>query len=116
MTGWSLSEHGEWSKFSNFETAVHVPFILHIPGMTTHLDTNQVEAAGLKSNVLVELVDLFPTLVDLVKLKAIPQCVENKTGVELCTEGVSLLPVIQHVITGQKVSMTFKMMILTKFK
>ncbi|XP_064607791.1 iduronate 2-sulfatase-like [Liolophura sinensis] len=30
--GWSLGEHQEWSKFSNFEVAVRVPLIVYIPG------------------------------------------------------------------------------------
>jgi len=28
LTGWSLGEHSEWSKFSNFEVATRVPFII----------------------------------------------------------------------------------------
>uniref|UniRef100_A0A1B6C2X0 Sulfatase N-terminal domain-containing protein n=1 Tax=Clastoptera arizonana TaxID=38151 RepID=A0A1B6C2X0_9HEMI len=100
--GWSLSEHGEWSKFSTYETAVQVPFILRIPGITsnTYKDINQ--GPGLTSDVLVELVDLFPTLIDLVNLDPIPLCPENNVDVELCTEGVSLLPVIQNLSRGGK--------------
>ncbi|XP_014772795.1 iduronate 2-sulfatase [Octopus bimaculoides] len=33
--GWVLGEHQAWSKFSNFEEAVRVPFIMHIPGLTS---------------------------------------------------------------------------------
>uniref|UniRef100_A0A0B7BS34 Sulfatase N-terminal domain-containing protein n=1 Tax=Arion vulgaris TaxID=1028688 RepID=A0A0B7BS34_9EUPU len=32
--GWALGEHQEWSKYSLFEVAVKVPFILYIPGVT----------------------------------------------------------------------------------
>lgn len=39
---------------------------------------------------LVELVDLFPTLVDLAGLPAMEQCPSDSHKVEVCTEGVSL--------------------------
>lgn len=35
ITGWSLGEHGEWAKYSNFEVATHVPLIFYVPGVTT---------------------------------------------------------------------------------
>lgn len=33
--GWSLGEHQEWSKFSNFEVAVRVPLMMYVPGLTS---------------------------------------------------------------------------------
>nr|XP_050855058.1 iduronate 2-sulfatase isoform X3 [Vespula vulgaris] len=32
--GWSLGEHAEWGKYSNFDVSVHVPLIMSIPFMT----------------------------------------------------------------------------------
>ena len=32
--GWSLGEHQEWSKYSNFEVAARVPLMFYIPGVT----------------------------------------------------------------------------------
>ncbi|XP_020296047.1 iduronate 2-sulfatase isoform X2 [Pseudomyrmex gracilis] len=32
--GWALGEHATWSKFSNFDVAVHVPLIISIPTLT----------------------------------------------------------------------------------
>ncbi|XP_013416506.1 iduronate 2-sulfatase-like [Lingula anatina] len=32
--GWSLGEHGEWAKYSNFEVAVKSPLLIHVPNMT----------------------------------------------------------------------------------
>ncbi|KAK7096818.1 iduronate 2-sulfatase-like [Littorina saxatilis] len=33
--GWSLGEHEEWCKFSNFDIAVRIPMIIHVPGVTS---------------------------------------------------------------------------------
>ncbi|KAK3606715.1 hypothetical protein CHS0354_005853 [Potamilus streckersoni] len=35
--GWSLGEHQEWSKYSNFEVSVNVPLMMYVPGMTASL-------------------------------------------------------------------------------
>ncbi|RLU14895.1 hypothetical protein DMN91_012782 [Ooceraea biroi] len=32
--GWALGEHATWSKYSNFDVAVHVPLIISIPALT----------------------------------------------------------------------------------
>ncbi|KAL5012835.1 hypothetical protein ScPMuIL_011386 [Solemya velum] len=32
--GWSLGEHQEWAKFSNFEVSLRVPLMFYIPGVT----------------------------------------------------------------------------------
>ncbi|KAJ1530703.1 hypothetical protein ONE63_005567 [Megalurothrips usitatus] len=77
--GWSIAEHGEWSKYSNYEVSTHVPFILSIPGRTSGHNDH-----------LVELLDVFPTLRDLSGIdKEIPKC-ENGFSEILCTDGRSL--------------------------
>ena len=43
---------------------------------------------------VVELVDLFPTLIDLAGLPGIPSCPEFSQNIEICTEGCSLASVI----------------------
>ena len=53
--GWSLGEHGHWGKHTNFNNALQVPLLIHAPGF----------AQGEKSNSLVSLIDLYPTLCDL---------------------------------------------------
>ncbi|CAG5134083.1 unnamed protein product [Candidula unifasciata] len=158
--GWSLGEHQTWSKYSLFEVAVRVPFIMYIPGVTytkTNKDekvfpyfnilkasksfsavknvednssilftseystplhgttnTNQGKVTALsgkevapnwqfepryKSSDFVELVDLFPTLAEAAGLPTLPLCPPNPFKTRLCTEGVSLVPLIKN-ITG----------------
>lgn len=38
VAGWSLGEHGEWAKYSNFDVATRVPLIFYVPGVTTNHD------------------------------------------------------------------------------
>ena len=91
--GYQLGEHGEWCKQTNFELATHAPMMLHIPGLTNN---------GIPTRQLTEFVDLFPTLVDAAGLKSLTECPENSTGIELCTEGTSLMPLISQPKTPVK--------------
>ncbi len=56
--GWNLREHGLWCKHCNYETSLHTPLILSVPGK------EQVKATG----EIVEYVDIYPTLCDLAGL------------------------------------------------
>ncbi|KAL3267344.1 hypothetical protein HHI36_011475 [Cryptolaemus montrouzieri] len=81
--GWSAGEHGEFSKYSNFDISTRVPLIIHVPGLSTH---------GIVVEQITELVDLFPTLVDLTNISPpIPICNRKNTNIGLCTEGRSLV-------------------------
>ena len=62
--------------------------MIKIPGLT---DT------GMVSNKLVELVDLFPTLVEAAELSGLNQCSSATSYSELtCHEGSSLMPLIRQ--------------------
>ena len=62
--GWQLGDHSEWGKQTNFDVSLKVPMMIKIPGLT---------ATGMVSNKLVELVDLFPTLVEAAELSGLNQ-------------------------------------------
>ncbi|KAM3968325.1 iduronate 2-sulfatase [Aphomia sociella] len=79
--GWSLGENGLWAKYSNFDVALRVPLIFSVPGMPHQ-----------SIQTPVELIDLFPTLVELSGLSnLIPKCKCNDNR-PLCFEGNSLVP------------------------
>ncbi|XP_052788622.1 iduronate 2-sulfatase-like [Mya arenaria] len=86
--GFTLGEHGLWSKNSNFELATHAPLMIHIPGMT---DT------GIESDSLVEFVDIFPTLVKATGFSDVGICASgSESTTTLCHEGISLYPLISN--------------------
>lgn len=135
ITGWALGEHQEWSKFSNFEVATRVPFIVSrlnhqsaslFTGFSkifkkisnlykTHLKSSLSDKTEMRSfkknkdfessfmngislqvnNGLVELVDLFPTVVDLAGIPALFPCPDDSREIKVCTEGSSLSPLIK---------------------
>lgn len=58
--GWHLGDHDIWCKHTNYEQATRSPLIIAAPG---------VGVAGGKSGSPVELVDVYPTLLDLAGLE-----------------------------------------------
>lgn len=72
--GWKLGEYGAWCKHTNFEVDAKVPFIVSAPGF----------AKGKRSESLVEMIDIFPTLAKL-------------TGGEIpaSCEGKSMEPILE---------------------
>ena len=85
--GWQLGEHGSWCKHTNWDLSTHAPMMISAPRFTDN---------GIQTQKLTEFVDLFPTLVDLAELPPTPLCPQNSSDIKLCTEGVSLMPLIQN--------------------
>ena len=85
--GYHLGELGMWCKNTNFEDATRVPFILHVPGVTDD---------GMKTDALVELIDIFPSLTELAGIDVPPMCTENSAKSIACVEGSSVAPLLRN--------------------
>eukprot|EP00756_Hemistasia_phaeocysticola_P050454 Hpha_TRINITY_DN2528_c0_g1::TRINITY_DN2528_c0_g1_i1::g.1407::m.1407/K01136/IDS; iduronate 2-sulfatase len=86
--GYQLGDNNMWAKQSNFEQATRVPFMIHVPG----------KAPG-RTSALVEVIDLFPTLVSIMGLSAVPECpsgLKDSRNTMYCTEGRSLEPLLDQ--------------------
>ena len=94
--GWQLGEHGLWRKFTNFELATRVPFVVAAPWLRPYdsdsdnsvpsgVETSSNAPPGSMSNALVELVDLAPTIAALAGL----EMPTNETF-----DGTSLVPLL----------------------
>lgn len=85
--GWHLGEHAIWGKHSLFEESLRSPLIVVSP---------QIQKPGQASDSIVETIDLFPTLCDLVDL--------NKPSF---LDGSSLVPILKDpsaTIDGKAIS------------
>jgi iduronate 2-sulfatase len=67
--GWKLGEHNSWCKQTNYEIDTRVPLIIRAPGSAQN---------GTKTDALVELLDVYPTLCDLAGLP-VPKHAEGKS-------------------------------------
>ena len=74
--GYHLGDHFLWGKVTLFDIGAKVPFIVHAPGLT---------GPGSKSEAMVELIDIYPTLAELTGLPA-PEHLQGK----------SLVPLLKH--------------------
>ena len=68
--GFFLGEHGFWCKHHTFQEAIHVPLIVSSPGLKKNVKTNS----------LVEYVDIYPTLCELVGIDP-PEYIHGKSFV-----------------------------------
>ena len=57
--GYNLQEHTQWSKYTSYRTSTRVPLMIHLPAMVK----------GSKTNALVDLIDIYPTVVELLDLE-----------------------------------------------
>ena len=85
---------GAWAKHTNFREDTRAPLIIKAPG-----------AAVRTSEALVEHVDFMATLLELAGLDAVPLCPEAEPWtVPRCTEGVSLVPLLEADIRWKNAS------------
>lgn len=90
--GYHLGDHNMWTKNTNFEVAVQVPLFISAPGYRNEART---------TSKLVELVDLFPTIVELAGLPTVSLCGETDSRTtSVCTEGSSLVPLLSAQTDG----------------
>ena len=82
--GYHMGEHGHWQKNTLFENSTRVPLIISVPNFKN---------SGSTSNSPVELIDVYPTLMDLTNINT-PEHVVGK----------SLLPLINNNITSVRES------------
>lgn len=74
--GYHLGDHFLWGKVTLFDIGAKVPFIVHAPGLTK---------PGTRSEAMVELIDIYPTLAQLTGLTP-PRHLQ----------GASLRPLLDH--------------------
>ncbi|XP_014905067.1 iduronate 2-sulfatase isoform X1 [Poecilia latipinna] len=113
--GWSLGEHGEWAKYSNFDVVTRVPLIMFVPGVTASYSSpgestfpfidvlTQPEYSFTNARVIqttVELVDIFPTVSCMAGLPALEECPDVSFQVELCTAGRNLVDTFYQIERG----------------
>ncbi|MEM9144458.1 MAG: sulfatase-like hydrolase/transferase [Bacteroidota bacterium] len=88
--GYNLGHRGRWGKGNTFDNETQVPFLLRVPENPNN---------GKRSPGLVELVDIYPTLVDLCGL---PQPKQR-------LEGISLRPLLENpVLPWKKAAFTHR--------
>ena len=74
--GWKLGDYGMWCKHTNYEIDARVPLIVRAPGQ---------QAVDVKTDALVELVDLYPTLCDLAGIEK-PSHLQGKSFMPLLND------------------------------
>ncbi len=79
--GWHLGEKEHWGKATGWERASHVPLLIVPPRSAAPKGFQP----GTRSERMVSLIDLFPTLVDACQLKPVPPL-----------DGKSLLPLVRQ--------------------
>ena len=75
--GWKLGEYRGWGKMTNYEIDARVPMIISAPGMNA-----QLPMAGKQTEQLAELLDLFPTLCEMVDIET-PDFIDGKSLVPM---------------------------------
>ncbi len=93
--GWLLGDHTLWCKHSNFNAALRAPLIVRAPGFK----------GGTRSNSLVEFIDIFPSLCELVGFE-LPEQLQGMSFVPLMRQPESEIKdvVYSRFINGESVT------------
>ncbi|GAC12645.1 sulfatase [Paraglaciecola chathamensis] len=78
--GFHLGEHNFWTKHTLLKTALRVPLIISGPNTATNV----------QSNALLELIDIFPTVLDLAKIPK-PEGIDGESF-----ESITNNPLLEH--------------------
>jgi arylsulfatase A-like enzyme len=71
--GFNLKEHSQWGKYTSHRISGRVPLIIYDPNISSSIN----------SNSLVELVDIYPTVLDLLGLESPDHLLEGKSLVKI---------------------------------
>lgn len=77
--GYHLGDHFLWGKVTLFDVGTRVPFIVRVPGKTQ---------PGSQSHSIVELVDIYPTLLELAGLDA-PDALQGRSLVPMLDDPIA---------------------------
>ncbi len=77
--GWQLGDHGMWNKHSCFETSMHTPLIVSVPG------AHHTSTVGGRITALTELIDIYPSVCELTGTKKPDHL-----------QGVSFVPMLEN--------------------
>lgn len=77
--GWHLGDTNSWCKVTNFETGARNTLLWRVPGSTNTGRTTR----------LVEMVDLYPTLIELAGIAPVPECKGDQPATVHCLQGTS---------------------------
>ena len=70
--GYHLGEHNWWNKVTIFEKGTNAPFIVAGPG---------VDSSGVRTQAMIEFIDIYPTLADYANLDSVPDYLEGESFV-----------------------------------
>ncbi|MCU4174404.1 sulfatase [Carboxylicivirga sp. N1Y90] len=94
--GYNLQEHGQWAKWTYHTTSARVPLIISAPNM---------KQRG-QSQAMVELVDMYPTMVELCGLHTAPNKLDGRSIVPLLNDQEKSGK--EHVLINNRTAYTIK--------
>jgi arylsulfatase A-like enzyme len=83
--GWHLGDHSIWGKHSPYERSAHSPLIFKFSGM---------KQSGIKTDALVETIDIYPTLCDLTGVEPPPHLEGESLKANLNNPGIPGKPAV----------------------